>query len=239
MPKPREASAPASTHGAWIKRLEAALEQHRRRHLLRELRPIDSVGAGGAEITWQGQQVVQFACNNYLGLATHPEVVAAARAATERFGTGAGASRLVSGSMALHHELETALARFKHAEAALVFPTGFMANLAALTTFAGPRDLIVSDKLNHASLLDAARYSGAGHRTFPHRRYSRAAQLLSRPTPGEGLSGRDDPNADGRETTSGMRWLVTDTVFSMDGDLADLPAACDAAESSGAAGNRG
>ena len=83
------------------------------------------------------------------------------REALGKYGTGAGASRLVAGSMRLHHTLEAELARFKGTEAALVFPTGFMANLAVLTTFAGEKDLVVSDKLNHASLLDAAKYSGA------------------------------------------------------------------------------
>ncbi len=202
-------------------RLRAALDQRRAHHLLRELRPIDSVTADGTEIIRQGQSILQFSSNNYLGLATHPEVIAAARGAAERFGAGSGASRLVSGSLALHHELESALARFKGTEAALLFPTGFMANLAVLTTFAGKSDRIVSDKLNHASLLDAAHYSGAAHRTFPHRRYARAADLLSRSTAGG-------------ETRDATRFLVTDSVFSMDGDLADLPAACAAAESTGA-----
>ncbi len=162
---------------AWLVRLAKRLGERRAANLHRELRnnfsgatpeiTLDD-GAGGASA------FVQFCTNNYLGLATDPEVIAAARDATEKFGTGSGSSRLVAGSLALHHDLENALARFKGAEAALVFPTGFMANLAVLTTFAGAGDLIVSDKLNHASLLDAARYSGALCRTFPHRNLVRA-----------------------------------------------------------------
>jgi len=195
---------------SWLESLSRNLAARREGHLFRELRPLES--AAEPEITVGGCHFVQFASNNYLGLATHPEVIAAAREATERFGTGSGASRLVTGSMALHHQLEQALARFKHTEAALLFPTGYMANLAALTTFAGECDSIISDKLNHASLLDAARFSGAAHRTFPHCQYRRAEELLQRSQP------------------DSRRFLVTDAVFSMDGDVADLAALADVAE---------
>jgi 8-amino-7-oxononanoate synthase len=165
-----------------------------------------------------GRVYVQFCSNNYLGLAGDPEVIEAARQATQKWGTGAGASRLVAGSLAIHQELESALAGFKGTEAALLFPSGFMANLAVLTTFAGERDLIVCDKLNHASLLDAARFSGGTVRTFPHRNSQRARELLA----------RDTPVSDGR------RFLVSDTVFSMDGDVALLPELHNAARESGA-----
>ena len=199
----------------WLAQLRGALEERRAAHLLRELRPLES--GTGAEIRMEGRTYVQFCTNNYLGLAGDPEVIDAARAAAARWGAGSGASRLVAGSLEIHHELEAALARFKHAEAALLFPTGYMANLAVLTTLAGAGDLIVSDKLNHASLLDGAAYSGARCRTFPHRRYGRAGALLE----------KDSGNG-------GRRFLVTDTVFSMDGDVADLPALCDVAEAGGA-----
>jgi 8-amino-7-oxononanoate synthase len=198
---------------AWLQSLRQQLDHRRDSHLLRELRQIDS--PQGPTLTIDGTAYIQFCTNNYLGLAADAEVIDAARDATARFGTGAGASRLVAGSLQLHHELESALARFKHAEAALLFPTGFMANLAVLTTFAGEHDLIVSDKLNHASLLDGAKYSGATCRTFPHRQYQRAETLL----------------ADG---TGATKFLITDSVFSMDGDLADLPTICDVAERTGA-----
>jgi 8-amino-7-oxononanoate synthase len=200
----------------WLAALRAGLERRRADCLFRELRPLDS--GTGPEVRIEGTTYIQFCTNNYLGLAADPEVIDAARDALGRWGTGSGASRLVAGSLGIHHELEAALARFKHAEAALVFPTGYMANLAVLTTLAGERDLVVSDKLNHASLVDAARYCGARARTFPHRGYARAAALLAK------------ESADG-----GGRFLVSDTVFSMDGDVADLPALCRAAEAAGGA----
>jgi len=206
----------------WVERLAAALESRREQHLLRSLKRVDS--APGPEVVIEGKRFVQFCTNNYLGLATDPELIEAAREATAKFGTGAGASRLVAGSLALHHELEGALAHLKGAEAALLFPSGFMANLAALTTFAGEHDVIVSDKLNHASLLDAAGFSGAMHRTFPHRQYGRAADLLA----------RDGPKGAPTAEREGLRFAVTDTVFSMDGDVADLPALCTVAEKEGA-----
>ncbi len=192
----------------WLKGLQDRLEQRRDQHLLRSLRRIDS--AQGTTLLIEGVPYLQFCTNNYLGLADDPEVIDAAVEATEQYGTGASASRLVAGSMALHHELEEALAQFKGTEAALLFPTGFMANLAVLTTFAGENDTIVSDKLNHASLLDAARYSGANCRTFPHRAYSRAEELLTK------------PSRTSEKEASPLKFLITDSVFSMDGDLADL-----------------
>jgi 8-amino-7-oxononanoate synthase len=206
----------------WLAALRAGLERRREESLLRELRPLDS--GTGPQVRVEGITYLQFCTNNYLGLASDPEVIDAAREAAGRWGTGSGASRLVAGSLGIHHELEAALARFKRAEAALVFPTGYMANLAVLTTLAGAggeRDLVVSDKLNHASLLDAARYSGARCRTFPHRSYERAAALLA----------GDAPDGHGR-------FLVSDTVFSMDGDVADLPALCAAAAGAGGGGAR-
>lgn len=207
-----------SANGAWLRRLQAGLDARAEEHLLRHLRQVDS--APGPEIRLDGVSFLQFCTNNYIGLAADPELIDAARHATATFGTGAGASRLVAGSLALHHELEAALARFKGTQAALLFPTGYMANLAVLTTFAGVGDRIVSDKLNHASLLDAARYSGAMHRTFPHRNAARARQLLSR-------------EADRQATSQGLQFLITDSIFSMDGDLADLPTLCRVAQDTG------
>jgi 8-amino-7-oxononanoate synthase len=216
---PDDASSPA--HRAWLDRLQAGLDTRSEQHLLRRLQRIDS--APGPEITCEGVPYLQFCTNNYIGLATDPELIDAAREATARYGTGSGASRLVAGSLALHHELEAALARLKGTEAALLFPSGYMANLAVLTTFAGEGDQVVSDKLNHASLLDAARFSGAGHRTFPHRNAARAEQLLMREA---------DPQDS--EPLAAQRFLVTDSIFSMDGDLADLPSLCAVAQRTGA-----
>lgn len=129
----------------------------------------------------------------------------------QKHGVGAGASRLLSGTQRVHDELEKRFAAFKHAEAALILPTGYTANLAVLTTLAKAGDLIVMDKLVHASLIDAARASAAEVRTFPHLDLDRAEQVLQR-------------------HTGGRRFIVTDSVFSMDGDCADLPALCDLAD---------
>jgi 8-amino-7-oxononanoate synthase len=217
----KDISASDAMRNAWLTHLRAALDQRRQTGLFRELRRVESPSTTRLKI--EGAEYLQFCTNNYLGLATHPEVIDAAREATARFGTGAGASRLVAGSMDLHHQLEDALATFKGTERALLFPTGFMANLAVLTAFAGADDLIVSDKLNHASLLDAAKFSGALCRTFPHRTYSRAEDLLAkRPV-------RDEAIEEAK-----LKFLVTDSVFSMDGDIADLPAACAIARRAGA-----
>ena len=206
---------------AWTRRLSAALERRREAHLYRQLVCVES--SQGPTLQIAGKTLIQFCTNNYLGLAADPELIAAANEATARFGTGSSASRLVAGSMELHHQLEAALAEWKQAEAALVFPSGFMANLAVITTFAQQRgDRIVSDKLNHASLLDAAEFAGVEHRVFGHRDYARAEELLAR-------GARDDAAAE-----SAQNFLVTDTVFSMDGDVADLPAVCAAASAHGA-----
>jgi 8-amino-7-oxononanoate synthase len=209
--------SPSSARDAWLARLDSALVDRQSQHLLRQLQVVQS--AQGPTLQIDGREFVQFCTNNYLGLANDPEVIDAARRALDRFGAGAGASRLVAGSMQLHHELEAQLARFKHTDAALLFPTGYMANLAALTTFAGDADRIVSDKLNHASLLDAARFSGAEHRTFPHKNYRRAAGLLQRADVTPGKPG-----------VMCQAFLVTDSIFSMDGDIADLPTLCAVAD---------
>lgn len=227
-------SLESATVRGWLDDLQRAAELRTQHHLQRVLRPVQS--AQGATVEVQGRGYVQFCTNNYLGLANDPEVIDAARAAISRYGTGAGASRLVAGSMDLHHQLEQALADFKHTEAALVFSTGFMANLAVLTTLAGPTDRIVSDKLNHASLLDSARWSGADHRTFPHNNIERAKTLLARPAAARVRHGRanlapPDPPPDIRTSRT---FLVSDTVFSMDGDVADLAALSAVAESTGA-----
>jgi 8-amino-7-oxononanoate synthase len=167
-------------------------------------RPVVLDGPAGPQVRIGGADYLCFCSNNYLGLADHPALVAAAKAATEAYGTGSGASRLVCGTMALHVELEAALARFKGAEAALVFPTGYMANLGILSTLVGRGDTVYCDRLNHASLIDGCRLSGATLRVYPHRDGDRLDALLAKHRGGQAL-------------------VVTDTVFSMDGDLAPLP----------------
>ncbi len=170
--------------------------------LRRRLRLIES--AQGPYVTHGGRRLCCLCSNDYLGLANHPKVVAAVRSAVERWGWGAGASRLVSGHMTPHQQLEESLARFKGVESALVCSTGYQANLAAIRGLAGPQDVIFSDRLNHASIIDGARGSKAALRVFPHRDYDRLERLLK------------------RAPAAGRRVIVTDSLFSMDGDFADL-----------------
>ena len=181
--------------------------------LFRQLREIQS--AQGPRVTLDRRELLCFCSNNYLGLANHPHLVQAAKAALERWGLGAAASRLVSGNMTPHRELEEAIAEFKHAPAAIAFPTGYMANLGAITALVGKPDLIIGDKLNHASIVDGARLSRATLRVYPHGNVGKLQRLL--------------------DTVPHRRALVvTDTVFSMDGDLAPLADIVDVADAHGA-----
>jgi glycine C-acetyltransferase/8-amino-7-oxononanoate synthase len=185
-----------------------------RRSLLRRLRTIDS--APGAEVELDGHRVLLFSSNNYLDLAAHPRVTEAAINAIRRYGVGAGASRLVSGSLRPHRELEERLAAFKREEAALVFSTGYQANLGLIPTLAGDRDVLYVDRLCHASLIDACRLCEAPLRVYRHRDHAHLARLLQQ----------------GRPPRPAL--IITDGVFSMDGDLAPLPELCKAAEQAGA-----
>ena len=182
--------------------LTARLARVRENGLYRVLRPID--GAQNAVVSLDGHDVLLLSSNNYLGLANHPTLKRAAAEAIERFGCGSGASRLISGSMAVHHELEARLAALKKTEAALVFPTGYHANVGVLSALMGPGDTILSDGLNHASIIDGCRLSRAEVRVYPHGDTQALDALLAACPP------------------SGQRLIVTDTVFSMDGDLAPL-----------------
>lgn len=179
------------------------------RALLREFRTIES--AQDTCIQINGKSYLSFCSNNYLGLANHPKIKQAAIEAIHQYGWGAGASRLVSGNMRLHQELEKKIAEFKGTEAALLFPTGYMANLGALCTFVSRGDIVIGDKLNHASIIDGCRQSGADFRVYPHKNITQLASLLQR--------------------SSGYRrrLVVTDSVFSMDGDTAPLPEITDIA----------
>ena len=171
-------------------------------------RDLDAAGPAGT-LAPDGRAVVQFASNDYLGLTQHPKVVAAAHDALDRWGAGAGAARLIVGSRPVHSELERALAAWKRAESAVLFPTGFATNLGVLTTFAGPDVLVCSDALNHASIIDGTRLAKADVAVYPHRDLDALRHLLSTRT-------------DGRRAL-----VVTDTVFSMDGDVADVDATLD------------
>ncbi len=170
------------------------------RHLYRSCRVFDPIDSVRARL--DGKEVTLFSGNDYLGLSRHPRVIAAARKAIEE-GVGAASARLISGTGSYHQALEREIARFEQKERALVFSTGYLANLGVLTALAGPGDEIILDKLNHASLIDAARASQAAIRVYPHKNMSYLEKLLKR--------------SKARRT-----WIVTDSVFSMDGDLAPL-----------------
>jgi len=155
---------------------------------------------------FDGREVINLASNNYLGLTNHPKLVEAALDATRRLGVGSGAVRTISGTMAIHMELERRIARFKHVEACVVFQSGFAANAGAVSAILGPEDHIVSDELNHASIIDGCRLSKAKIHVFPHKNTEAAARIL-------------EELAD----TPGRKLLITDGVFSMDGDIGPLP----------------
>jgi glycine C-acetyltransferase/8-amino-7-oxononanoate synthase len=182
---------------------EDYLDELAAKHLTRRLLPLES--GTGPIVRIAGRDVLLFASNDYLGLARHPEVVAAAVHATERYGAGAGAARLVSGSLPPHSHLEQALAQFKGTESALTFGSGYLANVGAIPALIGPGGLILADRLCHASLIDGCRLSGADLRIYRHNDVEHLAALLAK-------------RRRGRRTL-----IVTDGVFSMDGDLAPLP----------------
>lgn len=195
---------PRATNG--LESLARSLESRREHGLFRSLTTMDRCGS---RVRIAGRERVNLASNDYLGLSSHPRLSRAVEQAAQRWGVGAGSSALVAGHLEIHDRLEKRFAQFKHAEAALICPTGFMANLAAVTALAGAGDVVLLDKLCHASLIDAARASGAQVRVFPHRGYEKLERLLER-------------YADARR-----RIILTDSVFSMDGDCADLPRLCD------------
>ena len=189
-------------------------ENDRVRALGRWRAPHDFDAAGPAG-TRDGRAVVSFASNDYLGLTVHPAVVAAAHAALDRWGAGAGSARLIVGSRPVHSELEAALADWRGTEAAALFPTGFAANLGVLTTFGGPGVLICSDALNHASIIDGARMAHADVTVFHHADADHVDRLLA-------------------EAPDRRAVVVTDTVFSMDGDVAPLAALAEVCRRRGA-----
>ncbi len=192
-----------------LKRELALIEEQ---GLRRELRQVDSPQA--ARIIWDGRELVNFASNDYLGLANHPSVKQAAVEAVERFGAGSGASRLICGSLAPHHRLEEALAAFKGLEAAVSFGSGYAAALGTIGALLGKDDCVVVDRLVHACFIDAARLSGAKLRVFRHNDLGDLERVL------RSVIARCGP-ASGRESTPRIL-VVTESVFSMDGDLAPL-----------------
>jgi glycine C-acetyltransferase len=167
--------------------------------------------------TFDGKKVINLASNNYLGLTTHPKLREAALEATRKYGVGSGAVRTIAGTMKIHMELEEKIARFKNVEACVVFQSGFAANAGTVSAILGKEDFIISDALNHASIIDGARLSRAKILVFRHKDITHAEEQLA--------SIRNEP---------GKKLLISDGVFSMDGDIGPLPALCDLAEKYGA-----
>ncbi len=195
--------------------LHDQLEEWRSAGTFQRLRILESESA--AEARFDGRQVINLASNNYLGLTTHPKLREAALDAIRRFGVGSGAVRTISGTMSLHMELEERIAAFKNVEACVVFQSGFAANAGTVSAILGPDDHIVSDELNHASIIDGCRLSKAKIHVFPHKDTAAARDILA------GLDG-----------TPGRKLLISDGVFSMDGDIGPLPGLVEAAEAHGA-----
>jgi len=191
------------------------LNQWRQEGTYQRLRVLQSESA--AESRFDGKDVINLASNNYLGLTTHPKLREAALEATRKFGVGSGAVRTISGTMSLHLELEERIAAFKHVEACVVFQSGFAANAGTVSAILGPEDHIVSDELNHASIIDGCRLSRAKIHVFPHKDVAAAERILAE-----------------LDSTSGRKLLITDGVFSMDGDIGPLPGLVEAAEKHGA-----
>jgi glycine C-acetyltransferase len=179
------------------------------------LRVLDDEQA--AVCTFDGKKVINLASNNYLGLTTHPKLREAALQATRQYGVGSGAVRTIAGTMKIHMELEEKIARFKNVEACVVFQSGFAANAGTVSAILGKDDFIISDQLNHASIIDGARLSRAKVLVFQHKDIAHAEEQLA--------SVKDAP---------GKKLLISDGVFSMDGDIGPLPGLCDLAEKYGA-----
>src|ERR1700735_1648190 len=170
-----------------------------------------------AVCTFDGKKVINLASNNYLGLTTHPKLREAALEATRKYGVGSGAVRTIAGTMRIHMELEEKIARFKNVEACVVFQSGFTANAGTGSSILGKEDFILSDELNHASIIDGARLSRAKIKVFRHKDVDHCEELLKELA--------DEP---------GHKLISPDVVFSMDVDIGLLPALCDAAEKYGA-----
>ena len=195
--------------------LTEQLESWRQARTYQSLRELQSACRPVVQV--DGREVINLASNNYLGLADHPKLVEASIEATRRYGAGSGAVRTISGTMSVHLRLEERIAEFKRVEACVVFQSGFTANSGTVSAILGPDDYIISDELNHASIIDGCRLSKAKIKVFPHRDITSAESIL---TELEGLPGR--------------KLLITDGVFSMDGDIAPLPELVRIAERHGA-----
>ena len=194
--------------------IQRELQQIKEAGLHRSLRRVEN--DQGPTLMLDGRKAINFSSNNYLGIANHPALAAAAKEAIDRYGCGSGASRLISGNMTLHEELEAKLARFKGTETALVFNSGFQANTGILATLAGEGDEILSDELNHASIIDGCRLSRARTVVYAHADLNQLEIALK-----QGHGAR-------------RKLIVTETIFSMDGDEAPLLGIVELAEKHGA-----
>lgn len=196
----------------------------RERHLYRALRVMSS--AQGPIVSVDERRLISLSSNDYLGLTHHPRLRDAALAAVREFGVGSGAVRTIAGTMAMHEALEAELAAFKGTDAVLTFQSGFTANTGVIPTITGETDLIVSDSLNHASIIDGMRLSKAPRKIYPHGDVAALRAVLEEAV----AAGRD-----GHGEPYRLILIVTDGVFSMDGDIAPLPGIVEAAEAAGAA----
>ena len=212
--------------------LHDAIEDLKSKHLYFNLKILE--GEQKPVANFDGKEVINLSSNNYLGLTTHPKLRRAAIDATRKFGVGSGAVRTIAGTMKMHMDLEAQIASFKKVEACVVFQSGFTANAGTVSAILGKEDLVISDELNHASIIDGCRLSRATIKVFKHKDAADCERVL--------LETKD---------WNGKKLLITDGVFSMDGDIANLPALCDLAEkyncimmvddahSSGVLGSRG
>jgi glycine C-acetyltransferase len=204
--------------------VEAEIEDLKAKQLYRPLRVMSA--AQGPVTVVDGREVISLSSNDYLGLTHHPRLRDAALRAVGEYGVGSGAVRTIAGTMTEHEQLEAELAEFKGVEAVLTFQSGFTANTGVIPTITGEQDLIVSDALNHASIIDGMRLSKAPRKVFPHKDVAALREILR------------EAKADGRPDGSGpyrLILVVTDGVFSMDGDIAPLGGIVEAAEEVGAA----
>jgi glycine C-acetyltransferase len=206
---------PAATRANPLSYLTEQLSELKNKGTYFRLRVLEDEQA--PECTFDGKHVINLASNNYLGLTTHPKLRQAALEATRKYGVGSGAVRTIAGTMKVHMELEEKIARFKNVEASVVFQSGFAANSGTVSAVLGKDDFIISDELNHASIIDGARLSKARILVFRHKDVAHAEEQLK--------SVAGEP---------GRKLLISDGVFSMDGDIAPLPALCALAEKYGA-----
>jgi glycine C-acetyltransferase len=198
-----------------LQHLSAQLNELKAKGTYFRLRVLDDMQA--PVCTYDGKRVINLASNNYLGLTAHPKLREAAIEATRKYGVGSGAVRTIAGTMKIHMELEEKIARFKNVEACVVFQSGFTANAGTVSSILGKEDFIISDELNHASIIDGARLSRAKIKVFRHKDVAHAEELLKE------VAGEP-----------GHKLLITDGVFSMDGDIGPVDKLCDLADKYGA-----